>query len=222
MWNDASEESITLVFKVENQPNKEPACSIWLGVLCMLVACSADFPPWRWRRYVPPKHRLTYELRRYIPDDNCRCENPTSHTCLISFLLRGCVLEFCINRVHWATELSASMHIILTQTCSAHGHFLWFVVYLDCLCGLVVRVPGHITEIYCVSCEVRTEFLCYPEESRPPLGPSDRSSWLQIQMSWFDSRRYQIFWEVVVMERGTFSLVSGTEELLRRKVVVPV
>jgi hypothetical protein len=29
----------------------------------------------------------------------------------------------------------------------------------DCLCGLVVRVPGYTTEMYCVSCEVRTEFI---------------------------------------------------------------
>jgi hypothetical protein len=27
------------------------------------------------------------------------------------------------------------------------------------LCGLVVRVPGYITEMYCASCEVRTEFI---------------------------------------------------------------
>jgi hypothetical protein len=30
----------------------------------------------------------------------------------------------------------------------------------------------------------------------------------------FDSRRYQIFWEVVGMERGPLSLVRITEELL--------
>jgi hypothetical protein len=30
---------------------------------------------------------------------------------------------------------------------------------VDRLCGLVVRVPGYRTEIYCVSCEVRTEFI---------------------------------------------------------------
>jgi hypothetical protein len=29
----------------------------------------------------------------------------------------------------------------------------------DRLCGLVVRVPGYITEMYCASCEVRTEFI---------------------------------------------------------------
>jgi hypothetical protein len=36
---------------------------------------------------------------------------------------------------------------------------------VDRLYGLVVRVPGHRTEMYCVSCEVRNEFICYVEES---------------------------------------------------------
>jgi hypothetical protein len=54
----------------------------------------------------------------------------------------------------------------------------------------------------------------YVEESRPPLWSSGQSSLLQIQ---FDSRRYQIFWEVVGLERGPLSLVSTTEELLGRK-----
>jgi hypothetical protein len=39
-------------------------------------------------------------------------------------------------------------------------------------------------------------------------------SWLQIQMSEFDSRRYQIFWEVVGLDRGSLSKI---EELLERK-----
>jgi hypothetical protein len=30
---------------------------------------------------------------------------------------------------------------------------------VDRLCGLVVRVPGYTTEMYCASCEVRTEFI---------------------------------------------------------------
>jgi hypothetical protein len=44
-----------------------------------------------------------------------------------------------------------------------------------------------------------------------------QSSWLQIQRSGFDSRRYQIFWEVVGLERGPLSLVSTIEDLLGRK-----
>jgi hypothetical protein len=54
-------------------------------------------------------------------------------------------------------------------------------------------------------------------KSGPPLWSSCQSSWLQIQRSGFDSRRYQIFWEVVGLERGPLSLVSTTEELLGRK-----
>jgi hypothetical protein len=38
----------------------------------------------------------------------------------------------------------------------------------------------------------------------------------------FDSRRYQIFWEVVGLERGPLSLVRIIEEILERKVAAPV
>jgi hypothetical protein len=51
----------------------------------------------------------------------------------------------------------------------------------------------------------------------PPLWFSGQSSWLQIQRSEFDSRNYQIFWEVEGLERGPLSLVSTIEELLGRK-----
>jgi hypothetical protein len=71
--------------------------------------------------------------------------------------------------------------------------------------------------MYCVSCEVRTEFICYIEGSRSPLWPTGQSSWLQIQRSGLDSQRYQIFWEVVGLKRGPLSLVSTVEELLLRK-----
>jgi hypothetical protein len=50
-----------------------------------------------------------------------------------------------------------------------------------------------------------------------PLWSSGQSSWLQIQRSGFNSQRYQIFWEVVCLERGPLSLVSTIEELHRRK-----
>jgi hypothetical protein len=41
----------------------------------------------------------------------------------------------------------------------------------DHLCGLVLRVPDYTTDMYCASCEVRTEFICYAEESRGTLYP---------------------------------------------------
>jgi hypothetical protein len=52
---------------------------------------------------------------------------------------------------------------------------------------------------------------------RPPLWSSVQSSWLQIQRSGFCSRRYQIFWKVVGLERGPPSLMSTIEELFERK-----
>jgi hypothetical protein len=51
----------------------------------------------------------------------------------------------------------------------------------------------------------------------PPLWFSVQGFWPQIQSSGFDSRRFQIFWEVVGVERGPFSLVSTIEELLEKK-----
>jgi hypothetical protein len=40
-----------------------------------------------------------------------------------------------------------------------------------------------------------------------PLWPSGQSSWLQIQRSGFSSQHYQIFWQVVGLERNPLSLV---------------
>jgi hypothetical protein len=60
-------------------------------------------------------------------------------------------------------------------------------------------------------------YICYVEKSRPHLWSSDQSSCLHIQKSRFDSRRYQISWEVGGLKRGSLSLVSTIEELLGRK-----
>jgi hypothetical protein len=54
------------------------------------------------------------------------------------------------------------------------------------------------------------------ESMGPPLWPSGQSSWLHILRYRVRFRRYQIFWEVVGLERGPLSLVSTTEDLLGR------
>jgi hypothetical protein len=46
---------------------------------------------------------------------------------------------------------------------------------------------------------------------------SGQSSCLQIKRFGLDSLRYLIFWEVVSLERGPLSLVSATEEAVKRK-----
>jgi hypothetical protein len=43
-----------------------------------------------------------------------------------------------------------------------YTRFIYIYIYIyiyDRFCGLVVRVRGCRTEMYCVSCEVRTEFI---------------------------------------------------------------
>jgi hypothetical protein len=52
---------------------------------------------------------------------------------------------------------------------------------------------------------------------QPPLWSSGQSSCNTSRRPGFDSRHYQIFWKVVGLKRGAFSLVSATEELLERK-----
>jgi hypothetical protein len=90
---------------------------------------------------------------------------------------------------------------------------------VDRLCCLVVRVPGYITGMFCFLWGTNWIYVCYVKESRPPLSSSGQSSRLQIQKSGFDSRRYQIFWEVVGLERGPLSLVSTIKICLEEKVV---
>jgi hypothetical protein len=61
-----------------------------------------------------------------------------------------------------------------------------------------------------------TFYLCYTL-FRPPLWSSGQSSCLLNQRSGVSSRRYQIFWEIVGLERSRLSLVRIIEELLEWK-----
>jgi hypothetical protein len=59
----------------------------------------------------------------------------------------------------------------------------------------------HNGDVLCFLWGTNWIYICYVEESRQLLWSSDQSSWLQIQRSGFDFRRYQIFWEVMGLER---------------------
>jgi hypothetical protein len=64
----------------------------------------------------------------------------------------------------------------------------------DCLCGLVVRDPGHRTEMYCVSCEVQTEFIYVMQKKVDRLcGLVVRIPGYISRGPGFNSQRYQIF-----------------------------
>jgi hypothetical protein len=70
------------------------------------------------------------------------------------------------------------------------------------------REAGHTTWAWKhINIAVMSEATCYIPA---PLWSSGQSSWLQIQRSGFHYRRYQIFWEVGGLERGSLSLVSTT------------
>jgi hypothetical protein len=73
-------------------------------------------------------------------------------------------------------------------------------------------------EIWSECChQLYTSFIAYVGIYWQPLWSSGQNSWLEIQRSGFDSRRYHIFWEVVGLERGPLSLVSTIKEPLGRK-----
>jgi hypothetical protein len=106
--------------------------------------------------------------------------------------------------------------------CSKSCCFVKLPITIHCL--FIMRNPTKCKPRTCIATswqpyaynlEHSVAFSCM--KSRPPLWSSCQSSWLQIQRSGFDSRRYQIYWEVVGLERGPLSLVSTTEELLGRK-----
>jgi hypothetical protein len=77
---------------------------------------------------------------------------------------------------------------------------------------------GVNREVACFQWDTNWIFKYYLERNDPPLWSSGQSSWLQIQRFGFDYLGYQIFWEVVGLERGPPSLVSTTEELLGGKI----
>jgi hypothetical protein len=79
------------------------------------------------------------------------------------------ILAFCCNEIRLYTYVISTLMIchhtnyrVLT-CCYSSGinskFSAYFLIYISRLCGLVVRVPVYRTEMYCVSYEVRTEFV---------------------------------------------------------------
>jgi hypothetical protein len=114
-----------------------------------------------------------------------------------SWLHNGCVLYFL-----WGTNW---IYICYVEESRPP---LWYSGRSSCL---------HNGDILCFLWGTNWIYICYVEENIPPLWSSGQSSWLQIQRSMFDPRDYQIFWEVVGLERVPLSVVSTIEELLGRK-----
>jgi hypothetical protein len=110
----------------------------------------------------------------------------------------------------WHYDSSTSLHAPVTY-CSAYDTMI-----VPHLCML-----HHNSVTYCsalwhydssTSLHAPSQFLLHIF-----LWSSGQSSWLQIQMSGFDSQCYYIFWEVVGQERRPLNLVRTNEELLGKK-----
>jgi hypothetical protein len=132
-------------------------------------------------------------------------------------------------------------HVQKTCTCSQTGavsvSVLWSARNVNCchyiiMCRVYFLIPVYLTvlcKLHRLPCRtgkdrmvIDGKFINIKKEGISLLyevimWSSGQSSWLQIQSSRFDSRGYQIFWEVVGLKRGPLSLVSTTEELPERK-----
>jgi hypothetical protein len=112
-----------------------------------------------------------------------------------------CVCVCVFVRYHiWLNIISCIMFIV------HFDHYILVCHSLDCTRNTYL---GVLTNGYQIN-------FCRSRQTEN-LWSSGQSSWLQIQRSGFDCRCYQIFWEVVGLERGPLSLVSTIEELLGRK-----
>jgi hypothetical protein len=100
---------------------------------------------------------------------------------------------------------SAFQYLNITYILHLHAFHCWFELDTPQFTILVVHI--RLCKKFAKS---------NPTSYTQPLWSSVHSSWLLIQRSGFDPRHYQIFWEVVGLERGPLSLVSITEELLQR------
>jgi hypothetical protein len=76
-----------------------------------------------------------------------------------------------------------------------HLKMVIILVYCELLFpSLVVTVPDYRTERYCVSCEVRTEFIYVMQKKVDRLcGLVVRVPGYRCRSPWFDFWRYQIF-----------------------------
>jgi hypothetical protein len=77
-------------------------------------------------------------------------------------------------------------------------------------------ITGFIKFLHIVTTVSYNIFMDLYTNKRSPLLSSGQSSWLQIQKSGFDSRRYQNLREIVDLERSLLRLVSKIKGLLGR------
>jgi hypothetical protein len=108
----------------------------------------------------------------------------------------------CINWNHLVCGLCPSSGILKNYKTKRFGNWI-------CFFHFVTKLVHPFNEEF--------NFFMFNHVGWPPLWSSGQSSSLQIRRFGLASRRYQIFCEVVGLERGPLSLISTIEELLERK-----
>jgi thioredoxin-related protein len=76
------------------------------------------------------------------------CENHTEHTDTVHTS----------EETHYISTTKLNRLMLFEETVAVYCEN--YTERMNTLCSLVVRVPGYRTEMYCVSCEVRTELIC--------------------------------------------------------------
>jgi hypothetical protein len=150
-----------------------------------------------WRKYCVNRCTVIYlwvmdQFREFF-EATCYVFKPTVKIVLTinsPYDMSICIFKALQNCVNWFTDYSNMIFLLILCTIL----ICWRFIQLN----TKMYIGESVNQVW------------------PPLWSSSQSSWLQIQWSGFDSRRYQIFWVVAVLERGLLSLVSTTEELLGR------
>jgi hypothetical protein len=118
----------------------------------------------------------------------------------------------------WSCSLSESPINTVTDPNTVYNHSYMRQYFKFTMKSVSILERFRMKQEWSIWQKTKSQNLnCIILEAWPPLWSSGQCSWLQIQRSWTDSLRYQIFWEVVGVERGLLSLMSTLEELLERK-----
>jgi hypothetical protein len=130
------------------------------------------------------------------------------HLCWHEWSTFWALFNSCVKKSNttYGSRLRDSLHALLPGNIMLTSHYL-------------NELTEHPADLYpsFLTHFTRWNFCKHILITQLPLWSSGQSSWLQIQRSGFDFRRYQIIWQLVDLEWGPLSLVSTTEELLERK-----
>jgi hypothetical protein len=83
----------------KNKPNKKPA---WLPAACFFPACLI-LRLWRWRRHIPPKHRLTFNRLHGVMSHYHCSENLRTYKCISIWRIYNPSPDFEPTVSLWAT-----------------------------------------------------------------------------------------------------------------------